>query len=55
MNERDMLLTMTICKLLGREVHPPEVEAAFKQAREGLKILRESDQSVETRLAPPRL
>jgi hypothetical protein len=53
-NDHDLLLTMTICKLLGREVGPGDVEVAFKQAREALKALRDWSQPAETTPIPPR-
>ncbi len=50
MNERDMLLTMTICELLGKDVFPGQVKDAFKHAQEKLKTFQESTQSASESL-----
>jgi hypothetical protein len=42
MNEHEMLLTMAICTLLGKDVYPNDVADAFKQAQEKLKRYQES-------------
>jgi hypothetical protein len=53
MNERDMLLTMTICELLGKDVFPGQVKDAFKHAQEKLKTFQESTRSASESLLPP--
>lgn len=53
MNDRDMLLTITICNLLGHKISPGDVEIAFKQAQESLRALRDSTQSTKKPQAAP--
>jgi hypothetical protein len=53
MNERDLLLTMTICKLLGKDVYPGDVRDAFNHAQKELKSLQESTRPASESLLPP--
>jgi hypothetical protein len=53
MNERDLLLTMTICELLEKNVYPAAVRDAFKHAQEKLKTFQESTQPASKSLLPP--
>jgi len=52
-NVCDMLLTMTICELLGKDVFPGQVKDAFKHAQEKLKTFQESTRSASESLLPP--
>lgn len=42
MNERDVLLVITICELLGKSVDPKEVRETYERARQRMKQLDET-------------
>jgi hypothetical protein len=54
MNDHDLLLTMMICELLGKDVYPGHVKDAFKHAQEKLKTFQESIQPARESLLPLR-
>jgi hypothetical protein len=41
MNEKDVILALAICDLLGKSVTPKEVEKAFEKAEKRLELSRQ--------------
>jgi hypothetical protein len=52
MDEREMLLVLTICELLGKSFDAPEVERAYETAKETLRRAKESPRSAYVYFPP---
>jgi hypothetical protein len=54
MNDHDLLLAMTICELLGKDVYPRDVKDAFKHAQEKFKAFQDAQRTDEPETSPPQ-